>query len=661
MGKRKYFRVGLVGAGMISEFHIRSLLRLPSVQIVGITDQDSERAKEMAARFRILDYPSLEALATAGLDVVHVMTPPSSHAELTLRGIALGCHVFVEKPLATSIEDCDRVIVAAKVAGKLVGVNHSLLFDPFVERLLHLVRIGAVGEVRAVDYSKSQNYPTWREGPLPVPYREGGYPFRDVGVHGLYLMQELLGNIVDVRVTFRPGDDPSLMFSEWRALVECQRGTGQMHLSWNIRPMSHVLIVQGTKGVIRADMFGMTIGMKKTRPLPEFLNRSVNAWLESASATIQVPINLARVICKRIHRFHGVQAMVADFYKRLEVGQMPAVTPEQARLIVEWTESIACQADDAKKACLAQFPQTLTSSVLVTGATGFIGRHLLARLLSTGRRIRILVRRKPPRELLENAQIEIVIGDLGDQSAVDRAVEGTEIVYHLGATMQGDADAFHRGTVTGTRNVIESVLKHRVPKLVYVSSLSVLHATAKGSKKGVSEDWPLEPAPVRRGNYTQTKLKAEQLVTEAVRDRGLPAVILRPGMVFGPGAPLLTPAVARRKKNRLLVLGSGKVPLPLVYVEDLVDGIIQAVERPVFDGSVFHLVDSFRLTQNELIDHYVRASGDNLKVRHLPYPIVWALAFSVQTASGLLRRPAPLSVYRVKSCSCEAAVFFLPR
>ncbi len=658
------YRVGLVGAGHISEFHVRALRRLPNVTLVGVTDLDLCRAQALAERFRLPGaYPSLDALAETGIDAVHVLTPPSSHAVVTLRALELGCHVLVEKPLATSAEDCERIASAARKAGRIVGVDHSLLCDPYILRALDAVRSGAIGDLVTVDYFRSQSYAPYPGGPLPPQYREGGYPFRDMGVHALYLMEAFLGDLVDVQAEFSSRNgDPNLLYNEWRVLVRCRRGLGQVQLSWNIKPNQNVLLLQGTRGVLRADLFGMTFTLRKMRHMPEFVQRAFNSWNEGWWVCWQVPGNVLQVLRKKILRYHGLQQLVAEFYASLSAGTPPLVTPERARPIVEWTERIAREADRGKAAHLARFPTMLTAKILVTGAAGFIGRHLVRRLLADGQRVRLFVRRQPDAELLRNPHVELVVGDLGDPAAVDRAVAGTELVYHVGASTHGGTSAadFQCGTVAGTRNVVESVLKHGVRKLVYVSSLSVLHATL-GHGKTITEDWPLEPYPERRGLYTQTKLEAECIVRQAVEERRLPAVILRPGMVFGPGGPLLTPAIAQPFKGRLLILGSGRTELPLVYVDDVVDALCQAAEREVFDGSTFHLVDPEKLTQNDVVAQFLHNTKQQLAVWRLPRPMVYVLALGVSTLADLLRMSAPMSVYRVQSAlarstfDCRAA------
>jgi nucleoside-diphosphate-sugar epimerase len=170
-----------------------------------------------------------------------------------------------------------------------------------------------------------------------------------------------------------------------------------------------------------------------------------------------------------------------------------------------------------------------------------------------------------------------------------------------------------------------------------------------GSGAVIQEDWPVEPSPTKRGAYTQAKTAAEKIVLDAVHERQLRAVILRPGRVFGPGMTLLTPEVARKMGNLLVILGDGTRELPLVYVEDLIDAIVLAAETSNFDGRVFHIVDQTRITQNEVVRDYISKNAIKAKVIHVPLAIVYSLALGFELLSKVLNRPVPLSIYRVKS------------
>ena len=658
MNAERRFRVGLVGAGYVSEFHVEALRRIPGVELVGVADLDRSRAQGIGERFGLpVVRSSLDELVRdGGLDAVHILTPPASHVTPALRALELGCHVLVEKPLATAVEDCDRLALAAERAGRHLGVVHSYLHDPFIARALALVRQGLIGDVVSMDYFRSSQYPPWPGGPVPPQYRDGGYPFRDLGVHGLYLMEAFLGGIEDATAQFgsRGDGDALVRYDEWRVLLRCARGTGHMHLSFNVQPLQHILYLQGTRGTLRADVFSMFVTHRRRSRLPSLADRVLGPLKEAWHVGTQVPWNVGRYVTGSLWRYHGLQALVAEFYARLAAGDAPPFTARSVRSVVEWTERLARPADDAKRAWLSSFPRELSAPILVTGATGFIGRHLVERLLDSGERVRLLARREPAPEVLRHPAVEIVQGDLGDSEAVERAVAGTRLVYHLGATMRGDAGAFDRGTVGGTRHVVESVLRHRA-RLVYVSSLSVLHMAAIRPTRPITEAFDLEPHPERRGHYTRTKLEAERIVLDAVRERGLRAVIVRPGLVFGPGQPVITSQVGFSVGPRVLILGDGTVPLPLVYVEDVVDALLNASASSTFDGSIFHVVDPTPITQKDLASRYLESRGLRPRIVRLPIPLVYGLAFFADRVFRLLGRASPISVYRVKSSMARLA------
>jgi len=219
------------------------------------------------------------------------------------------------------------------------------------------------------------------------------------------------------------------------------------------------------------------------------------------------------------------------------------------------------------------------------------------------------------------------------------------VVFHVGAAMKGGWTAHQCGTVEGTRNVIEACRRHGIEKLVHVSSMSVLDWAGAPPGTPLNEDSPLEPRAEARGAYTRAKLEAERLVTAAAA-AGLPAVILRPGQVFGGRIPLMTPAVARRLGGRLLVLGDGEIPLPLVYIDDVVDALLAAARSPLRQGEIVQVVDGETLTQREVI---ALVRGHTTGVLRIPRWLVFALGRVSELLLAPLGRPSPLSKYRLQS------------
>lgn len=640
------YRAGMVGAGNICEFHVAAVKKLAqggdAVELVGICDLDAARAQANAEKWGTTAYADLDALVAAGANVIHVLTPPAAHAKVAIAALERGCHVLIEKPIAEDPDEARRIGELAAKKGLTVSVNHSLLYDPQIKRALDAVKAGALGQIVSVDILRGSEYPPYEGGPLPPWYRDAGYPFRDIGVHCLYLIQELLGPIEDVEADWRSlGGDPNLAFDEWRALVRCQRGLGQFQLTYNTKPMQSQMIIHGTKGVLRIDLFAMFHGKRASTPLPKAAERLINAFTDSLQPLVDVPIGVYKFVRKQVQAYQGLRDLVADFYARLGRGATPPVSVEDAAKVVEWVEKVARSADAAHEADVARFALSDKIPYLVTGASGSLGKAIVARLRAQGHAVRVFQRRIPAKP---QEGVEYAFGNLGDPVAVDRAVAGAEIVIHCGAAMKGGWPEHKGGTVVGTQNVIDSCKKHGVKQLVHISSMSVIDWAGSAGKGNVTEQAEVEPRPDERGAYTRAKLEAEKLVVAAAQ-QGLPAVILRPGQIFGGGIPLINGAVARSAGGRWLVLGDGKLELPLVYIDDVVDAVQAAIDKKLARGEVIQIIDPEHLTQEDVLG----LAGGAKPVMRVPRPIVFALGKLSEIPLGALGKPSPIGVYRLKS------------
>jgi len=245
--------------------------------------------------------------------------------------------------------------------------------------------------------------------------------------------------------------------------------------------------------------------------------------------------------------------------------------------------------------------------------------------------------------------VQAVIGDLGDPRIVDHAVAGASVVYHVGAAMRGGPNDFEAGTVWGTRNVVDACLKHHTQKLVYVSSLSVLDHAGRNPAATMTESSSFEPHPDKRGAYTQTKLTAEAMVSDAICDHALPAVIVRPGQIIGPGAERVTPNGTLAIAGRWIAVGAPSQTLPLVYVDDVVDALLLASSEPAAVGKIFNIVDPEIVTQGDYLARVKGKLGGELKLVRMPTGAFMTLAFGVEMLGKLLGRSVPLTRYRVRS------------
>ena len=663
MSTPQEIRVGLVGAGYVSAYHIRALQTLPHVRIVGIVDTSVDRAHALAERFGIpCVFASLSDMRQSRPDVIHVLTPPASHARLAIEALEMGCHVFVEKPMAPTAAECDEMIAAANRAGRALSVNHSAKDDPVIVRALELLRRGACGDVLAVDFHRSSDYPAYGGGALPPAFRYGGYPFQDMGIHALYLMEAFLGRICDIDVRPRStGKDPNLFFDEWRGAVVCARGTGAFYLSWSARPIRNELVVHGTRGDMHIDCFLQTCTVRKSLPGPKPIAASINALTNAAGTVWHVLKNVWGLARGTLRPSPGIHAGVLRFYDALARGVEPPVTMDEGRRMVALLEPFCRKADAHRDRALRVNEPLEPRRILVTGASGLLGRALLDRLRANGESVRVLVRRHSPK-LEQLPGVQVVYGDLGDPDAVDRAVAGVQLVYHVGATLRGRGWAeFEAGSVCGTSNVVHSCLKHDVERLVYVSSVTVLDYAAQSPHAIVDETAPLEPYPEKRGSYTRGKVLAEQIVVDASRRRGLRAVVVRPGQIFGPGCESVSPYGTVGLAGRWIGIGSGHLKLPLVHVDDVVEGLLAAATRANVCGSIFHLVDSTPVTQRDYIARCQEEANGALRVNYIPRMAILAVAAALDLVGRLLKRNLPLTSYRIRSIKeltfdCSAAL-----
>ena len=640
----------MVGAGYVASRHLNALRDLPFVEIAGICDVNQTRAAELANKYGNPPvFPNLEAMGAANqgsntlgsvnIGAVHILTPPESHCALTLKAIEMGCHVFVEKPMAETAEECDRMMAAAAAKNLVISVNHSFRFEPPVLQALELLRSGAIGEVLNATYFRGSDYPAYRGGPPSAVYRQGSYPFRDLGVHALYLMEAFLGPIKSLNEKhFRRGNDPMLSFDEWRASVEGEKATGEILLSWNMKPLQNDLWVQGTKGLIHVDAFLGQCRHYKTYPGPKQLHFIINGMRHAFQDLKGIPSFVFGAASGKIKPSPGIYAAVVAFHEALADGKPVPVSADEGLRAVALVAAASVKADLEKDQIEAAREARIPAParILVTGGSGFVGSAVLRKLKARGETPRVFLRRPAaPGSAAEG--LDAVYGCLGEPDAVDRAVAGVEVVFHVGAAMKGGPFEFEEGTIWGTRNMIDACLKHGVKRLIYVSSIGVLDHAGHREGVPVNEESPVEPNPDLRGAYSSTKLLAEQLALTAIRERGLPAVIIRPGQIFGPGAELVTPNGVIKLAGQWLVAGSGSRAIPAVYIDDVADGLLAAETAPNAVGKIIHLIDPQRLTQNQYLEWARHALGAT-PIRRVPNAVFMTLAWMLDIIAGMMKR-----------------------
>jgi nucleoside-diphosphate-sugar epimerase len=293
--------------------------------------------------------------------------------------------------------------------------------------------------------------------------------------------------------------------------------------------------------------------------------------------------------------------------------------------------------------------------ILLTGASGFIGRRVVTRLLERGmRHIRCIVRRADAARGLASiaaqypdARLEIVEGNLLSREDCVAATKGAPVIIHLAAG-RGEKfipDAFINSVVT-TRNLLDASLQHGcLKRFVNVSSFAVYTNTGKRRRRLLDETCPVETKPALRGDaYSFAKIKQDELVKEYGETRGVPYVIVRPGHVYGPGNEAITARVGISTFGTFLHLG-GSNTIPFTYVDNCADAIALAGLVEGVNGEVFNVVDDDLPSSRRFLRMYKRKVG-RFRSIYLPHAVSYALCYLWERYSTRSQGQLPLAFNR---------------
>lgn len=244
-------RVGVVGAGWVArERHIPAFKRDPRARLIAIADHSPERAQTIAKKHGIPFHSGNPADLFGRVDAVSICAPPWAHAELAIAALRSGCHVLVEKPMATTLQDAAAMADASTAAARFLCVSHNFLFSRSARRAFRLMAGGAIGEPRAVIGCQLSS---WRRRIPDWHHRLPGGLFFDEAPHMLYLTRALLG---DLRVLSARVGEHDARFSHVHTSLQGDRGVEAQIDIFTGTPISEwVLTVLGAEGMLVIDLF----------------------------------------------------------------------------------------------------------------------------------------------------------------------------------------------------------------------------------------------------------------------------------------------------------------------------------------------------------------------------------------------------------------------
>ena len=269
---------------------------------------------------------------------------------------------------------------------------------------------------------------------------------------------------------------------------------------------------------------------------------------------------------------------------------------------------------------------------LITGGTGLLGRHLVIALQERGDSVRALVLPAEDASWLQERGVAIYRGDIRQPETLTAAMRGVDVVFHL-AAMQGQwrpIQDYRDTNVRGTENVCRAALATGARRIVHVSSWTIY---GMALHQPVREDSPLAPW---HDPYWITKAEGDELVRRMIAEEGLQAAIIRPGTLFGPGDRLNFGRIAERlAAGKGLIIGSGRNAVPLIYVTDVVQGLLLAADRERAVGQVYNITNDHFLTQGEFLSTIAQELGVAPPRIHVPYKALYAAAYVAERIAML--------------------------
>ena len=280
--------------------------------------------------------------------------------------------------------------------------------------------------------------------------------------------------------------------------------------------------------------------------------------------------------------------------------------------------------------------------VFVTGASGFIGFHIVNRLLDEGCRVGILARPTSDTSRFQREGVTVVPGDIRDEESLAKGVKQADCVVHAAATMRGTWEDFYDINVKSTETLLALSVEAKIKKIVHISSVSVYSYSDMKRDWVFREDMPYEKKKFTY--YSKSKIQAEELVWKFHKEQNLACSVLRPGMVYGPGGPLF-PALTGLAfgEGAIVLIGFGRKGIAFSYVENVADAVWQCLVKEETNGGCYNLVEDETMSRNRYLKKIKEQVRSDLRVIRVPYPIALMGQIFLRTVFGFAGKKAPMS------------------
>jgi nucleoside-diphosphate-sugar epimerase/predicted dehydrogenase len=648
-------RVALLGAGYILESHVKALRALPQIEISSVSDVVAARAERAAATWGIpFAFGSIEAVANSDCEVVHVLLPPDAHFEAVRRLLDADKHILVEKPMTISVAHSEALEALAGSKARNLGVNHNFLFMPAFERLIRDLSSRQLGPIDHLAVDWHYCLPQLQLGPHNAwMLREPQNIAFEIGSHVAAFVVYLLGTID--RLSVVPSNPVDLaggyrVWRHWNAVgsangasfaISISLTAGHPHRRVRLRCLGSTADVD-----LDRDVYIRTASRSASGPLDAALTvrdeirqqrqqwrgnlvrRSLGTLKKSASAS---PFQ------ESIER--SIRAYYAQLDGTPDARHRPGFGTEVTRVCEQMGQAVRVPYVVPHAHSSPPMRTAIGPTVLVVGGTGFIGRHLVSKLVQAGNKVRIVTRDAAAAHAeLEHLDVEFAEGPYGNAGTIRSALSDVETVYHLGKCVGQRWEDYVAGDIEPTRALAEMALSAGVKRFVYTGTIDSYYSGEASDT--ITSDTPLDPRIAHRNHYARSKATCESLLLSLHRQHGLPLVIVRPGVVIGKGsAPAHWGVGMFRSDVAVEYWGDGRNSLPFVLVDDVAEAVFRAGTVSGIEGLTFLATDAPMLSARDYVAELSRALKINIDAKAVPVWKLYAIDVVKEALKGWIKHP----------------------
>lgn len=345
-GKRmEKLRVALIGCGNIARVHARHLQQVGVSDLVAVCDVDFARAARFAAEHRVpIICSTIDEVLDLRPDVIHVLTPPALHADQAIESLNAGCHVYVEKPIATNISELEELQGAVRKSRATLCAGHSRLFEPPFLKALQLIQTGRCGKVLGVvvrlAVAEERNYKSAKQ----LVASE----WQDIGIHAAYILQRLIGQPKSWEQSIYTDEGGDCAAAVLGLTVCGDNGLGSVVLISGVAPARSTVTIYANRLTMVIDFNMRSLVIAEPSGLPKSVECGVWAMRESLQLWRAVFVNMFKFLKERSLSYPGIGELVRQYHESILDGSVPPVDFEQAVKSTEWYVAILSKIERAQ-------------------------------------------------------------------------------------------------------------------------------------------------------------------------------------------------------------------------------------------------------------------------------------------------------------------------